>query len=206
MDYSEDEFLITNVGERLRDLRTKRKKSMRTIARESGLSTNALSMIERGRTSPSVNTLHKLAVALEIPITAFFRPDATKQEIVFSKAGDRRNINFPRGKWEGLGGDNFSGSVEPLMLTIEKDAQSGPFGMRHSGYEFVYCLDGQIDYEVENENYSLLPGDCLIFSAQLQHRWQNSSDSITKVIILLTAFDQGERPSEYHFSSVRKSD
>ncbi len=57
---------------------------MRALARDSGLSTNALSMIERGRTSPSVSTLHKIAEALEVPITAFFRLEPTRQDIVLS--------------------------------------------------------------------------------------------------------------------------
>ena len=54
-----------DVGGRLRELRQERDLSMRSLARLSGLSTNALSMIERGRTSPSVSTLYKLSEALE---------------------------------------------------------------------------------------------------------------------------------------------
>ncbi len=53
-----------NVGERLRELREARNISMRTLASRSGLSANALSMIERGKASPSVSTLYKLADAL----------------------------------------------------------------------------------------------------------------------------------------------
>jgi transcriptional regulator with XRE-family HTH domain len=62
-----------DVGQRLRSLRDERQISMRALARRSGLSANALSMIERGLTSPSVSTLNKLAMALEVLITAFFR-------------------------------------------------------------------------------------------------------------------------------------
>ena len=46
-----------DVGSRLRELRQERGFSLRNLARASGLSTNALSMIERSRTSPSVSTL-----------------------------------------------------------------------------------------------------------------------------------------------------
>ena len=52
-----------DVGGRLRDLRQERDLSMRSLARLSRLSTNALSMIERGKTSPSVSTLYKLSEA-----------------------------------------------------------------------------------------------------------------------------------------------
>ena len=72
-----NDVLSVDVGGRLKELRQERGKSMRALARSSGLSTNALSMIERGRASPSVSTLYKIADALEVPITAFFRVEPT---------------------------------------------------------------------------------------------------------------------------------
>ena len=56
--------VAVDVGARLKQLREDRRVSMRTLAKNSGLSANALSMIERGLTSPSVSTLTKLAGAL----------------------------------------------------------------------------------------------------------------------------------------------
>ena len=67
-----------DVGLRLRVLREERGVSMRALARRSGLSANALSMIERGLASPSVSTLNKLAMALEVPIMAFFHSEPRK--------------------------------------------------------------------------------------------------------------------------------
>lgn len=206
MSSVENKILTVEVGTRLRELRQERGKSMRAVARESGLSTNALSMIERGKTSPSVSTLNKIARAMEIPITAFFREENVKQDIVFVKSTDRKKVEFQSGIWEGLGGETFSGFVEPFMITLESRASSGPFGMLHSGHEFVMCLEGQIEYEVEKQRFSLNPGDSLIFAAQLRHRWHNPSQDKAKAIIVLAGFDQGERPSEYHISSVSRID
>jgi quercetin dioxygenase-like cupin family protein len=172
----------------------------------SGLSTNALSMIERGRTSPSVSTLYKVAGALEVPITAFFRLEPPKQDIVFQKATNRKRVPFPRGVWEGLGGESFVGRVEPFMLTLEVDGESGPHGMLHTGSEFVMCLEGQIEYDVEGQLFILNPGDNLLFAAQLRHRWRNVGDKTAKAVIVLSGFEQGERPSEFHLSSGKKSE
>jgi transcriptional regulator with XRE-family HTH domain len=177
---------------------------MRALARASGLSTNALSMIERARTSPSVSTLYKIADALEIPITAFFRIEPPKQEIVLRREDERSNLPFPRGLWEGLGGEAFVGGLEPFMLTLESGASSGPFGMAHCGDEFVYCLSGQLEYQVEDQTFLLGPGDSLILAAQLRHRWRNPGKTEAKAIVVLTCEDQGERPSEFHLSSGRK--
>ena len=189
-----------DVGSRLRELRTERELSMRALARLSGLSTNALSMIERGKTSPSVSTLYKLSEALEVPITAFFRTEPPKEAIVFRKSNRRTRVEFQRGVWEGLGGESFMGRVEPFMLTLEGGATSGPHGLVHSGHEFVICLDGQLEYEVEDERFSLKPGDSLLFASKLRHRWRNPGKAVTKVLFVLSGFALDERPSEYHLS------
>lgn len=190
-----------NVGERLRELRIERGMSMRALARLSGLSTNALSMIERSRTSPSVSTLYKIAAALGVPITAFFRLEPPRQDIVFRKAKERTRLAFTRGIWEGLGGESFIGGVEPLLLTLETGANSGQFGILHTGHEFVMCLSGQLEYEVEKARFLLEAGDTLLFAAQLQHRWRNAYKGITRILIVLSGFERGERPSEYHMTA-----
>lgn len=201
MEMYEKEAISVDVGSRLRELRQERGKSMRALARASGLSTNALSMIERGRTSPSVSTLYKLADALEVPITAFFRTEPPRREIVFRKASERTRVQFQRGVWEGLGGESFVGRVEPFMLTLESGASSGPHGMIHSGHEFVLCVRGQLEYEVEDKRFSLEPGDSLLFTSRQRHRWRNPGKTVTNVVIVLSGFEIDERPSEYHLTA-----
>jgi DNA-binding XRE family transcriptional regulator len=190
-----------NVGERLRELRMERGMSMRALGRLSGLSTNALSMIERSLTSPSVSTLYKIADALGVPITAFFRLEPPKQDVVFRKSEQRSRVAFPRGVWEGLGGESFIGGVEPLLLSLEVGANSGQFGMLHGGHEFVMCLEGLLEYEFEKNRYILEPGDSLLFAAQLQHRWRNAHKGKTSVLIVLSGYVKGDRPSEYHLTT-----
>lgn len=198
MELTETGTLSVDVGSRLRQLRQERDMSMRALARSSGLSTNALSMIERGRTSPSVSTLYKISDALGVPITAFFRLEPPRQEIVFRQADQRRRVPFSRGIWEGLGGESFIGGLEPFLITLEVGASSGRFGMLHTGHEFVLCLDGELEYEVEDQRYNLMPGDSLLFAANLRHRWRNASKSTTRAVIALTCFERGESPSEFH--------
>ncbi len=202
-DNTEYDLMTIDVGERLRILREERGLSMRSLARASGLSTNALSMIERGRTSPSVSTLVKLAGALGAPVTAFFRAEPERTNIVFRKSNNRRKMAFPAGVWEGLGGEAFEGLVEPFVLNLEPGGSSGEHEMIHTGHEFVLCLEGVIDYGVEGLNYRLEPGDSLLFAAHLRHNWANPGPGIARAAIVLSAFEQGERPSEFHIAAGR---
>jgi len=93
----QNDAVSVNIGERLRELREARNISMRALATRSGLSANALSMIERGRASPSVSTLYKLADALGISITSFFGSNTERQQVVFLIADERARMSFTRG-------------------------------------------------------------------------------------------------------------
>ena len=197
------EALSVNVGSRLRELREARNISMRTLATKSGLSANALSMIERGKTSPSVSTLYKLADAMGISITAFFGPETDKRQVVFLKSDERTRMAFTRGVFEALGGEQFLGRVEPFMLTMESGASSGPHMISHTGHEFVFCLRGELDYQVEKENFQLTAGDSLLFATQLKHKWRNAGKTVTNALIIISGFAEGEQPNAMHW---RKSE
>jgi len=188
-----------NIGERLRELREARNISMRALATRSGLSANALSMIERGKASPSVSTLYKLADALGISITSFFGSDTERKQVIFLKANERTRMSFTRGLFEGLGGEQFTGRVEPFILTLENNANSGPRNMTHTGHEFVFCLRGELEYQVERQVFQLSAGDSLLFAAQLKHRWKNVGGTVVTALILISGFEEGEQLHAMHW-------
>ena len=190
-----------NIGERLRELREARNISMRTLATKSGLSANALSMIERNKASPSVSTLYKLADALGVSITSFFGAHAERKQVVFLKSDERSRVSFTRGIFEGLGGEQFVGRVEPFMLTLENSANSGPRTMTHTGHEFVFCLRGELEYQVERQLYILQPGDSLIFAAHLKHKWRNPGKNVATAIIIISGFEEGEALHAMHWKT-----
>lgn len=196
--YQRDAISV-NIGERLRELREARNISMRTLATKSGLSANALSTIERGKASPSVSTLYKLAEALGVSITSFFGTDAERKQVVFLKTDERARVSFTRGIFEGLGGEQFVGRVEPFMLTLENSANSGPRAMSHSGHEFVFCLRGELEYQVERQLYHLEPGDSLLFAAHLKHKWRNPGKNVGTAIIIISGFEEGEELHAMHW-------
>ena len=193
------EAASVDVASSLRELREARGISMRTLATKSGLSANALSMIERGKTSPSVSTLYKLADALGVSITAFFGAETEKKQIVFLKSDERTRIAFTRGVFEALGGEQFSGRVEPFMLTLESGSSSGPHNIVHTGHEFVFCLRGQLEYFVEKQVFLLSAGDSLLFASKLQHRWKNPSKNVANALIIISGFAEGEQPNAMHW-------
>jgi transcriptional regulator with XRE-family HTH domain len=187
-----------DLGDRLRQLRESRNISLRLLARESGLSANALSMIERGLSSPSVSTLYKLAEALDMPVTSFFMHEAERQQIIFLRAMEGVRVPVMRGIWEGRGGEKFVGRVEPFVLNLDIGADSGPSPMVHTGHEFVFCLAGSIEYVVEGQTFLLNPGDSLLFAAHLSHQWRNAGKTSANLLIVLSGFAESDHPLSTH--------
>jgi uncharacterized cupin superfamily protein len=89
--------------------------------------------------------------------------------------------------------------MQPFILTLESGAESGLEKIVHTGSEFVMCLHGTLEYEVEGQNYTLKAGDSLLFAARLTHRWHNPGNTVTNAIVVLSGYDEYEKPGVFHF-------
>lgn len=189
------------VGRKLRELRRQRGLSLRTLAERSGLNHNTLSLLENGKNSPSVSTLHQLSLALEVPIAVFFEAAPIEKRIVFTPretplalSGSTRIQNL---------GVNLAGNpLQQFLVTLKPHAGSGDQMIVHSGHEFVYCLQGSVDYRIEEEHYQLQAGDSLVFEAHLPHCWENNSDNLSQIILVFDPADEREEPGSRHFSQA----
>ncbi len=189
-----------DIGGSLRRLREVRSLTIRALAEKSGLAINTLSLIENGKSSPSVSTLQQLAVALDVPITTFFESGEPQRNVAYLKSNLRPRAAFDHGYLEDLGAGSIIQAVEPFIVTLEPNAASGPQEIVHTGYEFVYCLEGRIAYAIEGHTYLLEPGDSLLFEAHLPHRWQNLGPGQSRSVLVLYPTDDRDDPTERHFT------
>ncbi len=190
----------SHVGQQVRQLRMERGFSIRGLAEISGLSVNTLSLIENGKISPSVSTLQRAAAALNVPITAFFETPELTHRAVFCSGDARRSARFEHGAVENLAAGFASQALHPCLVTLEPHTGSGAELIVHTGYEFAFCLRGEIAYTVDDTVYLLKPGDSLIFESHLPHRWQNATDDAAQMLVVLAPTDERDRPTHRHFS------
>jgi transcriptional regulator with XRE-family HTH domain len=165
----------------------------------SGLAVNTLSLIENGKVSPSVSTLQRVAATFGVPIAAFFETEVPSSEIAHVRADGRRNVGFAHGFLEDLGAGMADRTIEPFLITLNPHADSGPTPIVHTGQEFVYCLEGRVDYFIEGQVHELNPGDSLLFEAYLPHRWLNTRSEPSRAILVLCPPGGQNRPVARHF-------
>ena len=173
--------------------------TLKQLSEISDLNINTLSLIEKGKTSPSIYTLQKLASALEVPLKEFFEPVEPIQPIIFTQHATRPEVSSENAIISNLGKGLTSSTLEPFILKMEKYATSGGRTLIHSGYEFVYCLSGKVLYYIQEVEYILNPGDSLLFAAQLGHRWENIHEGESELILVLTPACGNVEQSKKHF-------
>ena len=174
------------VATRLQELRQARGLSLRALAATSGLSMNAIARIERGDSSPTVSSLQRLATALDVPLLEFFRVQPTLATVLV-REGERLRSRREGALIESLGSGLPGQNLGPFLMTLEPGASGGEESIHHGGEEFVYCLEGMVEYTVDGEPHRLSAGDSLLFLAHQPHLCRNVSEDEARVLIVILA-------------------
>lgn len=174
---SDENRLEVAIGRQVREFRNKMDVTVVELARSAGLSAGMLSKIENGIASPSLATLRALARALQVPVTSFFRKYEEERDATFVKAGQGLNIER-RGTRAGhqyqlLGhalGKRIG--IEPYLITLTAESDVFPV-FQHAGMEFLYMIEGAVDYRHGDKTYPMEPGDSLFFDSDAPHGPEN---------------------------------
>jgi transcriptional regulator with XRE-family HTH domain len=159
-----------DIGGRMREIREQRGYSQRDLAERSGLSSNAISRIERGENSPTVSSLHQLAAALRVPIVSFFENGEQLATVLVRK--NRRLRTRGEGVLiESLGSGLPGQMLEPFLIKLAPGIVCGAEPISHSGEEFVYCVEGEMEYSIETAIVLLviLPAEGMVQLSPHQH-------------------------------------
>jgi transcriptional regulator with XRE-family HTH domain len=162
------------LGSTIRELRRKHGLTIADISGRSGISRGMLSRIETGQTATSLDTLLRLAQGLGVSLSALFRNyDVADGGVQLVKKGKGMEV-ARRGTRSGhtyqlLAYDHGPTRLfEPFLITIERASETFPI-FEHAGVEFIYMLEGHIQYRSGKNVYDLVPGDALTFKGEVPH-------------------------------------
>jgi transcriptional regulator with XRE-family HTH domain len=174
-----------SIGTRVRAIRTLRGLSSAELASAVGVSRGLISQIELDRANPSIDTLRKIAAALESPIAALF-DEAPANGIVVRKE-ERKTLRIPRsGLTYQLLTPDLNRQIEFILIELEP-GQGGtrvPYG--HPGEEAALVLEGQLYVWVGDEEHVLEGGDSISFNSGVPHRIENRGRRRCKLVSAIT--------------------
>ena len=81
---------LSTLGARIREIRGEQGITLAELSARAQVSVAMLSHLERGQAAPSLKTLDRLRLALDVPLTAFFQPDESEGSRTVVVRKDRR--------------------------------------------------------------------------------------------------------------------
>ena len=107
-----------SIGTRIRAVRTLRGLSSSELANQAGVSRGLISQLELDRANPSIETLRRIAAALDSPIAAFFDDEPANGIVV--RRNERKTLKVPRsGLTYQLLTPDLNRQIEFILIELE---------------------------------------------------------------------------------------
>ena len=180
--------MISDIGNKLKVLRTMKNLTLKELGQKTNLSIGFLSQIERGVTSVAISSLDSIAKALDSDLSYFFTlPKHREKAVLRSFEHEVFTIKNSQFIDYHLTLNPETMNLLPRMQVIlpQKDNDiNAPY--THEGEEFVYVLEGILTVDLDNETYELFPGDSMHYNSTLPHNWTNLTNKSAKIIVVNT--------------------
>lgn len=162
------------IGVTLKNLRKERKMTLKELAEQTDVSISFLSQVERGKSSVTLESLRKIADALNVDPSLFFANET--EEIDWAA---RLEPFYYKDLSHGIKEANFV----PMLVTLKPgDSKGNAFA--HSGYEFLFVVDGLLTVEVDGERLELSPQQSTMFDARKKHYWFNLTEQDVRFLLV----------------------
>jgi len=178
---------MPKIGTRLRELRRRRGLGVRELAGRSGISHSSISLIERDRMSPSIDTLSAILDALGTTLTGFFADmNAVVPYSPFYPANEWVEIGKAQTiSYRVLGMNHPNRQILMLHETYAVGADSGaPYA--HSAQEAGVIVHGAVEVTVGEQSRVLREGDGYYFDSKIPHRFRNVSGGTSTILSAVT--------------------
>lgn len=155
------------------------------LARRTGLSPGLISQVERGQTNPSLDTLRRVAEALDVPIFELL-DEAVPERVAVVRKDRRMLVGSPHG---GIAYTRISpgrGQLEVLEGALEPGGASAQEPWSHPSEECIVVTGGNLVIEVDGNEHELSTGDSCYFDSRRPHRYLNRSAEQTTFIVTVT--------------------
>ena len=168
-----------DIGNRIRQLRTKNNLTLEELASRCELTKGFLSQVENNITSPSISTLEDILEALGSSLAEFFS-EATQDKYVFKKkdffVDEQENYII---KW--IVPNAQKQEMEPILLELNPGCISNIMEP-HYGEEFGYVLEGSIRLIYGKKRTTLHEGETRYIKGETKHYLENHTNGLAKIL------------------------
>jgi transcriptional regulator with XRE-family HTH domain len=168
-----------HIGRKIWELRKKAGFVLQDLSDRTGLSKPLLSQIEKEIVSPPIATLLKISKALDINIGFFFQNHDPDEKVVLVRRDESKVVDsryFGRDEsgyyYEALAYKKSKKFMEPFLVEFKRKKAEKLSYLSHEGEEFIYLLEGTLEFRTEDQQLVLYPGDSLYFESSIPHAYR----------------------------------
>ena len=159
-----------DLGRHVRELRQRSQLTLAQLAASAGISTSALSQIERGVIEPSLGTLWQLNYVLGSSLFDFFnRPH--QERVQLCRSGERNVVQLDGCSYQTLV-QTSRRRLDLFILTLEPGDEPVRPPVAHYGEECGLVTAGTLEVHVGEERHLLEEGDSIWFDSTVPHTFR----------------------------------
>ncbi len=181
------------IGRAVKELRHKKQITLQDLAAKTGIPRSVLNEIESGDVVPPVATLLKLARAFNVGMASFFEEEAPGMKISVTRSGERirikRRPHHHEGEvdyiYESLETHKSDKHMEPLLVEFQPLDTGDMVFTNHEGEEFLYVLEGRLEFRTDDRVETLEPGDTIYFESEINHSFRSLDEKPARAIAVV---------------------
>ena len=171
------------LGRRIKMQRVSRGLTLKDLEERGGISATHVSEIERGKASPTVGALGRIARALGLRPATLVEPRVLP-EVAVLRAADRgqRRVQWCAAILEPLAEPVHAAETSGQIVTLPVRREPA-LTHRHEGEEWLMVLSGIAEVRVEGQSFVLREGDSVHFRAHREHCYLNLASAPTTLVM-----------------------
>lgn len=179
---------MKRLGERVKRKRESLNMQLNELAKKVGISSSALSQIEKAKAFPSVITLKSIADNLYTTVGELIGENETLTNNPLIKFNQKSFVekNNSGAALYLLSNHGNGKLMDTFLVEFEKNATSENIMKNHPGQEFLFILEGEIEFILDDEVYKLEKNDSFYFNSARFHSAKNTGNNISRIIWVVT--------------------
>jgi transcriptional regulator with XRE-family HTH domain len=172
---------IPSIGEKLKKIRTGQNLTLDDVAKITTVSKPMLGQIERGQSSPTINTLWKIATGLRIPLSLLLRDQQSEYAIAAVQTKDV--VIEDNGRMRAYPLFAYDPVRNAETFYIELDPGCNHHSEKHLDgvEEYIFVQQGKMELYLNGETVAVDEKQALRFKADTSHVYRNPFEEICTV-------------------------
>lgn len=176
-----------DLGQRLKELRTRKGISQTELARVVGVTPSTISQVESNLIYPSLPALLKMAETLAVDVSSFFKAWAFPRPTPVFAGSDAIPLKLAGLSEESIRAFRLSPidldrKLEPYLIEISPGKTLPSHFFFYKGEEFGYVISGQLDLKMTQGAFTVGPGDVIYLTSEAPTQWKNTGSDYAKML------------------------